>query len=107
MKSSFEFGHTIHRRLTLQATFKITLDVPSDLTALSNMPVIEERINGNIKTVSYEESPIMSTYLVAVVVGLFDFVEDHTSDGNIMHPIGTGVCISHIILNAVQHLYRG
>lgn len=64
-----------------KATFKITLDVPSELTALSNMPVIEEKINGNTKTVSYQESPIMSTYLVAVVVGLFDFVEDHTSDG--------------------------
>ncbi|KAK4277320.1 hypothetical protein QN277_015335 [Acacia crassicarpa] len=64
-----------------KATFKITLDVPSELTALSNMPVIEEKINGNIKIVSYQESPIMSTYLVAVVVGLFDFVEDYTSDG--------------------------
>ncbi|XP_047158930.1 aminopeptidase M1 [Vigna umbellata] len=64
-----------------KATFKITLDVPSELVALSNMPVAEEITNGNLKTVSYEESPIMSTYLVAVVVGLFDYVEDHTSDG--------------------------
>ncbi|KAF4367053.1 hypothetical protein G4B88_016765 [Cannabis sativa] len=64
-----------------KATFKITLDVPSELVALSNMPVIEEKVNGQVKTVSYQESPIMSTYLVAVVVGLFDFVEDHTSDG--------------------------
>ncbi|XP_014500942.1 aminopeptidase M1 [Vigna radiata var. radiata] len=64
-----------------KATFKITLDVPSELVALSNMPVAEEITNGNLKTVSYEESPIMSTYLVAVVVGLFDYVEDHTLDG--------------------------
>ncbi|CAO2816653.1 unnamed protein product [Amaranthus hypochondriacus] len=64
-----------------KATFKITLDVPSDLVALSNMPVIEEKKEGDIKTVYFEESPIMSTYLVAVVVGLFDFVESHTSDG--------------------------
>ncbi|ESW08851.1 hypothetical protein PHAVU_009G079500 [Phaseolus vulgaris] len=64
-----------------KATFKITLDVPSELVALSNMPVVEEITNGNLKTVSYQESPIMSTYLVAVVVGLFDYVEDHTSDG--------------------------
>ncbi|XP_057432212.1 aminopeptidase M1 [Lotus japonicus] len=64
-----------------KATFKITLDVPSDLVALSNMPVAEEKIDGNLKTVSYQESPIMSTYLVAVVVGLFDYVEDHTTDG--------------------------
>ncbi|GAU50648.1 hypothetical protein TSUD_333870 [Trifolium subterraneum] len=45
-----------------KATFKITLDVPSDLF-------------------HFKESPIMSTYLVAVVVGLFDYVEDHTPDG--------------------------
>ncbi|QCE16380.1 aminopeptidase M1 [Vigna unguiculata] len=64
-----------------KATFKITLDVPSELVALSNMPVVEEITNGDLKTVSYQESPIMSTYLVAVVVGLFDYVEDHTPDG--------------------------
>lgn len=45
------------------------------------MPVVEEKVNGNLKTVCYQESPIMSTYLVAVVVGLFDYVEDHTPDG--------------------------
>uniref|UniRef100_A0A2N9HH88 Aminopeptidase n=1 Tax=Fagus sylvatica TaxID=28930 RepID=A0A2N9HH88_FAGSY len=64
-----------------KATFKITLDVPSELVALSNMPIIEEKVDGHLKTVSYQESPIMSTYLVAIVVGLFDYVEDHTSDG--------------------------
>lgn len=65
----------------IQATFKITLDVPTDVVALSNMPITEEEVNGNVKTVSYQESVIMSTYLVAVVVGSFDYVEDHTSDG--------------------------
>ena len=55
--------------------------MPSDLVALSNMPVIEEKKGGDLKTVYFEESPIMSTYLVAVVVGLFDYVESHTSDG--------------------------
>lgn len=61
--------------------------MPSDLVALSNMPVVEEIADGNLKTVSYQESPIMSTYLVAVVVGLFDYVEDHTSDGKNMFPL--------------------
>ncbi|ONI33136.1 hypothetical protein PRUPE_1G407900 [Prunus persica] len=65
-----------------KATFKITLDdVPSELVALSNMSILEEKVDGHLKTVSYLESPIMSTYLVAVVIGLFDYVEDHTSDG--------------------------
>ncbi|KAH7865367.1 hypothetical protein Vadar_005683 [Vaccinium darrowii] len=65
----------------LKATFKITMDVPSELTALSNMPVLHEKLNGQIKTVYFEESPSMSTYLVAVVVGLFDYIEDSTADG--------------------------
>ncbi|KAG9133475.1 hypothetical protein Leryth_013287 [Lithospermum erythrorhizon] len=64
-----------------KATFKITLEVPSEVVALSNMPVVEEKLSGDTKTVCYQESPIMSTYLVAVVIGLFDYVEGHTSDG--------------------------
>ncbi|KAB2634423.1 aminopeptidase M1-like [Pyrus ussuriensis x Pyrus communis] len=68
-----------------KATFKIILDdVPSELVALSNMPVLEEKVDGHMKTVTYQESPIMSTYLVAIVVGLFDYIEDHTSDGVIV-----------------------
>lgn len=81
-ESNFEIiSFSLFTLLFDQATFKITLEVPSELVALSNMPVLEEKVNGNLKTVSYQESPIMSTYLVAVVVGLFDFVEDQTPDG--------------------------
>ncbi|XP_022715192.1 aminopeptidase M1-like isoform X2 [Durio zibethinus] len=65
----------------LKATFKITLDLPSELIALSNMPINDETINGNVKTVCFEESPIMSSYLVAVAVGLFDHIEETTADG--------------------------
>ncbi|KAH6793241.1 aminopeptidase M1 [Perilla frutescens var. hirtella] len=66
----------------LKATFKITLEnIPSELTALSNMPISEEKVHGHLKTVHFEESILMSTYLVAFVVGLFDYVEDTTNDG--------------------------
>lgn len=54
--------------------------MPSELTALSNMPAENEKLDGELKTLHFEESPIMSTYLVAVVVGLFDHIED-TSAG--------------------------
>ncbi|ONI33985.1 hypothetical protein PRUPE_1G457200 [Prunus persica] len=53
----------------------------SNKLTLSNMPIVEEKVDGHLKTVSFQELPIVSTYLAAVVVGLFDFVEDHTSDG--------------------------
>ena len=36
---------------------------------------------GETKTVTFDRTPIMSTYLVAVVVGEFDYVESKTSDG--------------------------
>lgn len=98
-----EVGPTSHRWLFLQATFKITLDVPLELVALSNMPIAEEKIDGNIKTVSYQESPIMSTYLVAVVVGLFDYVEDHTPDGKMMSAMYI-LCIDLIISTAFPFL---
>lgn len=72
----------------MQATFKITVgNVPLDLTALSNMPVSDETINGDFKTVCFEETPVMSTYLVAVVVGLFDYIEEITPGGNARLPI--------------------
>ncbi|KAL6900781.1 hypothetical protein ACP4OV_005457 [Aristida adscensionis] len=64
-----------------KAKFKLTLEVPSDLVALSNMPAVKETVNGPLKTIYYEESPLMSTYLVAIVVGLFDYIESSTSQG--------------------------
>ncbi|XP_048529970.1 aminopeptidase M1-C-like isoform X2 [Triticum urartu] len=64
-----------------KAKFKLTLEVPSELVALSNMPVANATFAGPIKTVRYQESPPMSTYLVAIVVGLFEYVEGMTTKG--------------------------
>lgn len=36
--------------------------------------------NNTMKVVSFERTPIMSTYLLAFVVGEFDYVEDRDSD---------------------------
>ncbi len=60
----------------LKATFDITLIVPKELTALSNMEVIsEEEYDQNKKSVKYKRTPIMSTYLLAFFVGEVDYVE--------------------------------
>uniref|UniRef100_A0A8R7QF21 Aminopeptidase n=1 Tax=Triticum urartu TaxID=4572 RepID=A0A8R7QF21_TRIUA len=64
-----------------KAKFKLTLEVPSELVALSNMPVANATFAGPLKTVRYQESPRMSTYLVAIVVGLFEYVEGMTTKG--------------------------
>ncbi|KAJ3683358.1 hypothetical protein LUZ60_013585 [Juncus effusus] len=65
-----------------KAKFKISMEVPCDLVALSNMPVSEEKVNNEgLKTLRFEESPLMSTYLVAIVVGHLDYIESQTQEG--------------------------
>jgi puromycin-sensitive aminopeptidase len=54
------------------------------------MPVVEEKVNSPSKVVYFQESPIMSTYLVAVIVGIFDYVEAFTTDG-------TDTSVSHYL----------
>ncbi|XP_055910052.1 puromycin-sensitive aminopeptidase [Eupeodes corollae] len=76
----------------IKATFDITLVVPEDRVALSNMPVVkEESIGDNLRRIRFDRTPIMSTYLVAVVVGEYDYVEGKSEDGIIVRvftPVG-------------------
>lgn len=68
----------------LKATFDVTLVVPKELCALSNMNIIAEdeyKEDANWKVIKYDTTPIMSTYLLAFVIGEFDFIEDHSSRG--------------------------
>ncbi len=81
----------------LKATYDVTLIVPSNLTALSNMPVESETIKSvdakgpdakgpdskgpgvPMKVVKFKTTPKMSTYLLAFAVGDFDYVETTAS----------------------------
>lgn len=75
----------------IKATFDITLNVPKDLVALSNMPVKNETESNDLRVVEFQRTPIMSTYLVAVVIGEFDYVERRTKDGVLVRvytPVG-------------------
>lgn len=61
----------------LKSTFSLNLIVPHDLTALSNMDVdsvTEDAVSG-LKSVKFGKSPIMSTYLVAWVIGDLEYIE--------------------------------
>ncbi|KAL3713102.1 hypothetical protein TMatcc_001805 [Talaromyces marneffei ATCC 18224] len=64
----------------LKAEFDFEIEVPKDLVALSNMPVKSERDGSKEgwKIVSFERTPIMSTYLLAWAVGDFGYVEAKT-----------------------------
>ncbi|EFA82031.1 puromycin-sensitive aminopeptidase-like protein [Heterostelium album PN500] len=67
---------------SLKAVFDIKITVPNHLTALSNMRDTETKDNSNgTKTVSFGQTPVMSTYLVAFVVGELSYVEGVTKGG--------------------------
>lgn len=76
----------------LKATFDIKLIVPKNRVALSNMPVVKEEIlESGLRLLTFDRTPIMSTYLVAVVVGEYDYVEAKSEDGIIVRvytPLG-------------------
>lgn len=52
----------------IKARFRLAVTVPAHLTALSNMPVTAEKVNGRFKQVTFDETPVMSTYLLALAV---------------------------------------
>ena len=70
---------------SLKATFEVTLDIPADLVAVSNMPTESEQPDGaGRKTVRFAETPIMSTYLLAFVVGDLKSVERRADSGTLI-----------------------
>ena len=59
-----------------KASFDLTLVIQSDLVAVSNNPVVEEvAVDGGLKSLRFGETPVMSTYLLAFIIG--DLVAIH------------------------------
>ncbi len=75
-----------------KAVFAVTLVVPEDRVAVSNMPPTRvETGDDGLKTVRFADTPVMSTYLLAFVVGEFDYVETETAEGvtvRVYTPVG-------------------
>ncbi|CAF4843668.1 unnamed protein product [Rotaria sp. Silwood1] len=77
-----------------KATYDITLITPKNLQAISNMPIISENEypdDHEWKITKFDRTPIMSTYLVAYVVGEYDYVETEDSNGvsiRVYTPVG-------------------
>ncbi len=68
-----------------KARFKISLIVPQELTALSNMPVEKQgKSAGGLKHVHYEITPVMPTYLVAFVVADLEYSEAKDKNGTLI-----------------------
>ncbi|GMT03168.1 hypothetical protein PENTCL1PPCAC_25342, partial [Pristionchus entomophagus] len=70
---------------SFKAMFDVELIVDETLTALSNMNVISETPAGpGLKSVRFETTPVMSTYLLAFAVGNFDFIKTTTKHGTVV-----------------------
>ena len=66
-----------------KAIFGVKLTVPKHMDAFSNMPELSNKtlVGGKKKELTFADSPIMSTYLLAFVIGEFDYVQAQTSNG--------------------------
>ena len=66
----------------VKATFDVTLVFDDGLKAVSNTPIVGERAAApGLKSVRFGETPIMSTYLLAFVVGDIVSVEADAANG--------------------------
>lgn len=76
---------------SFKAVFRLTLSVSTEYMAISNTPVASEKIEDGLKTVTFEETMKMSTYIVAFVVGEFEKSKTVMVDGipmQIYAPLG-------------------
>ena len=66
----------------VKATFDVTLVFDDSLEAVSNTPIVEEsKPASGLRSVRFGETPIMSTYLLAFVVGDIVSVEADAANG--------------------------
>jgi aminopeptidase N len=73
----------------LKATFQVTVTIPANKQVVSNTPIASSHTTGGgddgtplMKTITFQETPKMSTYLLALVVGEFD-ATSATSHGTV------------------------
>lgn len=72
-----------------KATFDLTVQSAPDDTVLGNTPVESETTDKNLKTTVFETSPLMSTYLLAFVVGNVEHKQTKTKSGTIIRAYST------------------
>ncbi len=73
-----------------KAVFDVTLIVPKGLSAISNtLPVSVKEHSSGYEAISFAPTPKMSTYLLAFIVGNFEFIEDKTKRGVVVRIFAT------------------
>ena len=64
----------------MKATYDISIVVPKGMLAISNMPVKDMEVFGDSALASFQQTPVMSSYLVYFGVGKFERLEDQLGD---------------------------
>ncbi len=65
-----------------KATFQLTLNIPANMVAVSNTPILEQAgLDAGFKSIMFARTPIMSTYLMAFVIGDLTHIEQEASSG--------------------------
>jgi cytosol alanyl aminopeptidase len=62
--------------------WQLTLDIPAQDSAISNTGVESEKANGRSKTVTFRTTKPLPSYLVALAVGPFEYVDAGTAGKN-------------------------
>lgn len=75
----------------VKSKFNITLIIPKNLVGLSNMDEEsrKETEDGKSVSIKFKETPIMSTFLIAWVVGDLDYIEEKNEDGVLVRVYAT------------------
>jgi aminopeptidase N len=80
-----------------KATFDLTLLTPDkNETILANTPVNKQETKNHMLETSFETTPVMSTYLLAFVVGELGFIEAKTSTGTTVRAYATPDNVAHL-----------
>jgi puromycin-sensitive aminopeptidase len=65
-----------------KASFAVELTVPKGMETISNTIVTSKtKLKNGLVKVKFASTPKMSTYLLAFIIGKFEFIEDLTEDG--------------------------
>lgn len=79
-----------------KATFDLSLTTAKDETVLSNTPIKSEKKAGSSKTTVFEQTPIMSSYLLAFVVGSMKYKDATTKAGVIIRAYATPAKVDEV-----------
>jgi aminopeptidase N len=64
-----------------KAVFSLSLKTPADETVIANTPIKHQTANNKLQTTVFEDTPRMSTYLLAFVYGELEYKESKTAGG--------------------------